>query len=101
MIEPYYLHWQFLFTFSPTSHLTNLLVPLPSSPLQTNLQVYLSQRGQAAVDSNHVERLERAVASYRTQVQQLKQEKMALEKDAKVQYRTNTSNSCRLVNMFT
>lgn len=83
-----------------TNKLTNLLpspLPLPPFPsfpllpplflsLQSNLQAYLSQRGQAAVDSNRVERLERAVASYRTQVQQLNQEKMALQKDTKVQY---------------
>lgn len=75
----------------PTSSPLPLSLPLPLLPplflsLQSNLQAYLSQRGQAAVDSNRVERLERAVASYRTQVQQLNQEKMALQKDTKVQY---------------
>jgi chromosome segregation ATPase len=50
--------------------------------LKVNMRAFLTEKGQSTVSANHTQRLERAVASYRTQVEELRMENSSLKKTA-------------------
>ena len=46
------------------------------------MRAFLTEKGQSTVVSNHAQRLEGAVASYRSQVEELRVENAKLKKEA-------------------